>query len=158
MPHSLKFVFGFELPGAFCCTRRSRHCVGAPLQLWGAGLSLGHGFLLVAWISPWGAGPSLGPGSLLGARVSPWGLGPSLGRGSLLGVRVPPWGADFSLGCLLSLQTIGSWGTAFSSWGPWASSLRGMWNLHGPGFEPMFPALAGRFLTTGTPGKSVLNL
>ena len=29
-----------------------------------------------------------------------------------------------------------------------------MWNLPGPGLEPVFPALAGRFLTTGPPGKS----
>ena len=29
-----------------------------------------------------------------------------------------------------------------------------MWNLPGPGFEPTYPALAGRFLTTGPRGKS----
>ena len=29
-----------------------------------------------------------------------------------------------------------------------------MWDLPGPGLEPMFPALAGRFLTTVPPGKS----
>ena len=29
-----------------------------------------------------------------------------------------------------------------------------MWNLPGPGVEPVSPALAGRFLTTGPPGKS----
>ena len=28
-----------------------------------------------------------------------------------------------------------------------------MWNLPRPGIEPMSPALAGRFLTTGPPGK-----
>ena len=31
---------------------------------------------------------------------------------------------------------------------------RGMWNLPGPGIEPMSPALAGRFLSTAPPGKS----
>ena len=31
---------------------------------------------------------------------------------------------------------------------------RGMWDLPGPGTEPMPPALAGGFLTTGPPGKS----
>jgi len=31
---------------------------------------------------------------------------------------------------------------------------QGMWNLPGPGIEPMSPALAGEFLTTGSPGKS----
>ena len=30
----------------------------------------------------------------------------------------------------------------------------GMWNLPGPGIKPMSPALAGRFLTSGPPGKS----
>ena len=30
---------------------------------------------------------------------------------------------------------------------------RGMWNLSGPGIEPMSPALQGRLLTTGPPGK-----
>ena len=29
-----------------------------------------------------------------------------------------------------------------------------MWDLPGPGIEPMSPALAGRFLTTAPPGKS----
>ena len=32
---------------------------------------------------------------------------------------------------------------------PW-----GMWDLPAPGIGPMSPALAGRFLTTGPPGKS----
>ena len=30
----------------------------------------------------------------------------------------------------------------------------GMWNLPRPGIKPMSAALAGRFLTTGPPGKS----
>ena len=32
--------------------------------------------------------------------------------------------------------------------------LCSMWDLPGPGIEPMSPALAGRFLTTAPPGKS----
>ena len=28
-----------------------------------------------------------------------------------------------------------------------------MWDLPGPGIKPMFPALVGRFLTSGPPGK-----
>ena len=28
-----------------------------------------------------------------------------------------------------------------------------MWDLPGPGLEPMFPALSGGFLTTAPPGK-----
>ena len=35
-----------------------------------------------------------------------------------------------------------------------ASFFQGMWNLPGSEIEPIFPALAGRFLTTGPPGKS----
>ena len=32
-----------------------------------------------------------------------------------------------------------------------------MWDLPGPGLEPVFPALAGGFLTTVPPGKSLLH-
>ena len=41
-----------------------------------------------------------------------------------------------------------------SSCGAQAQLLRGMWDLPGPGLEPVSPALAGRFLTTVPPGKS----
>ena len=40
-----------------------------------------------------------------------------------------------------------------SSCGSRAQLLRGMWALPGPGLEPMFPALAGGFLTPVPPGK-----
>ena len=40
-----------------------------------------------------------------------------------------------------------------STCGSWAQLLRGMWDLPGPGLEPMSPALAGGFLTTAPPGK-----
>ena len=43
-----------------------------------------------------------------------------------------------------------------SSCGARAQLLRGMWDLPGPGIKPMSPALAGRFLTTAPPGKSLL--
>ena len=36
--------------------------------------------------------------------------------------------------------------------------LRGMWDLPGPGIEPVSPALAGGFLTTAPPGKSLSYL
>ena len=32
-----------------------------------------------------------------------------------------------------------------------------MWNLPGPGIEPVSPAMAGGFLTTALPGKSLLS-
>ena len=42
-----------------------------------------------------------------------------------------------------------------SSCGAWAELLHGMWDLPGPGIEPVSPALAGGFLTTVPPGKSL---
>ena len=39
-----------------------------------------------------------------------------------------------------------------SSCGSRAQLLRGMWDLPGPGLEPVSPALAGRFSTTVPPG------
>ena len=44
-----------------------------------------------------------------------------------------------------------------SSCGARAQSLHGIWDLPGPGLEPMSPALAGGFLTTAPPGKSEDN-
>ena len=41
-----------------------------------------------------------------------------------------------------------------SSCGTRAQLLHGMWDLPGPGIEPVSPALAGRFLTTAPSGKS----
>ena len=35
--------------------------------------------------------------------------------------------------------------------------FHGMWNLPRPGIEPVSPALAGGFLTTGPPGKSLMS-
>ena len=40
-----------------------------------------------------------------------------------------------------------------SNCGSRAQLLHGMWDLPGPGLEPMSPALAGGFLTTAPPGK-----
>ena len=44
-------------------------------------------------------------------------------------------------------------GAGFSSSGTQAQLPHCVWDLPGPGIEPVFPALAGRFLTTGPPGK-----
>ena len=41
-----------------------------------------------------------------------------------------------------------------SGCGAQAYLLRGTWDLHGPGIEPVSPALAGGFLTTAPPGMS----
>ena len=42
-----------------------------------------------------------------------------------------------------------------SSCGAWAWLLRGMWDPPRPGLEPVSRALAGGFLTTAPPGKSL---
>ena len=44
-----------------------------------------------------------------------------------------------------------------SSCGSRAQLLRSMWDLSGPGLEPVSPALAGRFSTTAPPGKPPSN-
>ena len=44
-----------------------------------------------------------------------------------------------------------------SSCGARAYLLCGMWDLPGPGLEPVSPALAGGFLTTAPPGKPDLT-
>ena len=36
--------------------------------------------------------------------------------------------------------------------------LRGMWDLPGPGLEPVSPALAGGFSTTAPPGQSHVSI
>ena len=78
------------------------------------------------------------------------------------------WCAGFSLRWLLLLRSTGSRRTGFSSCGSrglecrlsncgtWAYLLRSMWDLPRPGLEPVSPALAGRFLTTAPPEKSLV--
>ena len=74
--------------------------------------------------------------------------------------------AGFSLRWLFLLQSMGSRHMGFSralehglnSCGARASLLRGMWDLPGPGLEPVSPALAGGFLTTVPPEKPTVPL
>ena len=47
---------------------------------------------------------------------------------------------------------VGKHGLSTCGVGAWL--LHSMWNLPGPGIQPMFPALAGGFLTTGPQAKS----
>ena len=42
--------------------------------------------------------------------------------------------------------------------GAWAELPHGMWNPPRPEVEPMSPALAGGFLTTGSPGKPWIDV
>ena len=51
----------------------------------------------------------------------------------------------------LGAQALGCVG--FSSCGTLAQLPSGMWNHPRPGIEPVSPALAGRFSTTGLPGS-----
>ena len=57
----------------------------------------------------------------------------------------------------VGFSSCGSWALEhrLSSCGAWALLLRGKWDLPGPGLEPVSPALAGVFLTTAPPGKSL---
>ena len=76
------------------------------------------------------------------------------------------WCVGFSVQWLLLLHSTGSRCTGFSSCGlrarerrlsscgAQAQLLHGMWDLPGPGLEPVSPALAGGFLITAPPGKS----
>ena len=57
----------------------------------------------------------------------------------------------------MGFSSRGSWALEhrLNSCGVWAWLLCGMWNLPGPGFEPMSPAMAGE-LTTEPPGKPMI--
>ena len=63
-----------------------------------------------------------------------------------------PWSSGVAARGLIccSLQAPELW---FNSCGAWAQSLCGLWDLPGPDIEPVSPALAGRFFSTGPPGK-----
>ena len=77
------------------------------------------------------------------------------------------WCTGFLLWWLLLLRSTGSRCMGFSSCGSWALErrlsscgtwaylLHSMWDLPGPGLKPVSPALAGGFLATVPPGKSL---
>ena len=62
----------------------------------------------------------------------------------------------FSLRWLLLLWSTGSRRAGFRGCDARAQLLCSMWDLPGPGLKSVSPALAGRFLTTAPPGKSLL--
>ena len=64
-------------------------------------------------------------------------------------------GTESAVAVAPGLSSFGSWALEhrLNSCGAWAYLLRGMWDLPGPGIEPISPALAGGFLTTRPPGK-----
>ena len=57
-------------------------------------------------------------------------------------------------------SSCGTWALEcrLSSCGARAQLFRGTWDLPGPGIEPVSSALAGGFLTTAPPGKSLYQL
>ena len=75
------------------------------------------------------------------------------------------WCTGFSFWWLVLLWSTCSRRAGFSSCGSWALERRlsscgaqgqlshGMWDLPGPGLEPVCPAMAGGFLTTAPPGR-----
>ena len=72
---------------------------------------------------------------------------------SCCGARALGTWASVLVAC--GLSSCGSWALErrLSSCGTRAWLLSGMWDLPGPGIEPVSPALAGGFLTTVPPGK-----
>ena len=79
------------------------------------------------------------------------------------------WHTGFSLRWLFLLQSTDSRHRGFSSCGTralerrlsscdaQAQLLHGMWDIPRPGLEPVSSALAGGFLTTAPPGKSLIS-
>ena len=69
------------------------------------------------------------------------------------GARALDARASVVVACVLSSCGSQTLERRLSSCGTWAQLLCGMWDLPGPGLEPMSPALAGGFLTTAPSGK-----
>ena len=65
-----------------------------------------------------------------------------------LGLSCGTGGLCFGMWASLELWHRGSRAHGFYSCGPWAPLSHGMWTFPIPGIEPMFLALAGRFLAT----------
>ena len=96
----------------------------------------------------WRAGATL----CCGARAS------HCGGFSCCGARALGAWASVVVACGLSSCGSQAVERRLSSCGAWAYLLHGMWDLPGPGLEPMSPALAGGFLTTEPPGKPLISI
>ena len=55
----------------------------------------------------------------------------------------------------MGFRSCGPWALEhrLSSCDAWAKLFHGIWDLPGPGIEPVSPGLAGGFLSTEPPGK-----
>ena len=102
----------------------------------------------VGFLQLWRAGATL----RCGVRASHCG-GFSCCRARALGA----W-ASVVVACRLSRCGSRALEHRLSNCGTRAQLLCGMWDLPGPGLEPMSPALAGGFLTTAPPGKSLKHI
>ena len=102
-------------------------------------------YFWLRWVSV--AAHGLSPVAASGGHCSLWCTGFSLQWPLLLQNSVSRR-AGFSSCGLQALER------RLSSWGARASLLRGVWDLPGPGLEPVSPELAGGFLTTAPPGKT----
>ena len=107
------------------------------------------------------AGPSLLCVGFLQARRA----GATLSQRAGFSLQRPLWFRAEALECpALSVAVCGlSVGLQapehrLGSCGAWAYLLRGLWDLLGPGLEPVSSALAGGFPTTGPPGESSTSL
>ena len=58
----------------------------------------------------------------------------------------------------VTLRGAGCRSHGLSGWGTWALLLCGLWALPGPGLEPVSPALADGFSTSGLPGNRLWTL
>ena len=109
---------------------------------------IGSSLLHAGFLQLWRVGATLRCG-VRASRCS----GFSCCRARALGVRA-------SVVVAHGLSSCGTWALErrLSSCGTQAQLLRGMWDLPGPGLEPVSPALAGRFSTTVPPGKPSASL
>ena len=124
----LCFSFFFLLILIFGCIWSLLLCMGF-LQLWRAGATL-H---CVVWTSHFG--------------------GFSCCRARALGAQ-----GSVVVACRLSSCSSWALERRLSSCGARAQLLHGMWDLSGPGLEPVSPVLAGGFLTTAPPGEPYVFL
>ena len=72
---------------------------------------------------------------------------------SQLSLAAVSWGFSYC-GAVSKSRWLREYGTSVGSMAHRLSCCSSVWYLSGPGIKPMFPALQGRFVTTGPPRKS----
>ena len=113
-------------------------------------LGVGDGQGGLGCCGPWGRKESDTTGRLNCTWVSVAVCGHSLAE--VRGSRLPPRHGRLPVGFLsCRAQALGL--SSFRSRSALAYVLCGLWDLPRPGIKPLSPALAGRFPSTGPPGK-----